>query len=111
MNQAIPVGHLPVLRSVLLQKVLDPRLHLGRLDEQELDDEEAHLGLAALVVPQHQAQDEPVDREHVVLPNQVVHGLDAPVHLDAVARVGELVDKVVAERPQVRREGPGTNAF
>ena len=46
---AVPVVLQPVLRRVLLDEVVDPVPEVVGLQQQQLDDEVAHLGLVALV--------------------------------------------------------------
>ena len=62
------------------------------------------MGLVALVGPERHAEDEPVQWDDVVLPNEVVHSLDALVHVPGAAALAELDNEDVAEAPQVRRQ-------
>ena len=66
-----------------------------------MDDEEADLGLVALVVPEGHAEDESVERDDVVFPNHAVHRVDALVHVAAARRLAELVNQKVAEGAEV----------
>ena len=82
-------GHCPA-------ELVDPVSKVGRFEQQQLDDEEAALRLVALVVPQRHAEHEPVQRDDVVLPDHVVHGVDTLVDVPAATRLTELVHEEVA---------------
>ena len=62
---------------------LSPVPELVRFEQQQLDDEEADLGLVPLVVPEGHAEDEPVQGDDVVFPDHAVHGVNALVDVAA----------------------------
>ena len=76
----------PVLQQVMFRRHVSAKLvhsvsEVSRLEEQQLDDEEANLGLIPLVVAERHAEHEPVQRDDVVLPDHAVHRLNALVHM------------------------------
>ena len=56
------------------------------------------------MVPERHTQDKPVDGDNVVLPDHVVHGVDALVDMPTTPELAELVDQEVTESPEVLRE-------
>jgi hypothetical protein len=64
----------------------------------------AHLSLVSLVGAQRHAKDQSVDRDHVVLPDEAVGGLDALVDVPRTSRLAEFVNKYIAKAAQVRHE-------
>lgn len=105
----VPVALQPVLRSVLLDKIIHSVPEVVGFQQQQLDYEVTNLSLVALVaphgleeeerrsethrsfravdlffgmqVPPHQTQDESVQSNYVVLPDHVVEYFDALVEL------------------------------
>lgn len=107
----VPVALQPVLRSVLLHKIVDPVSEVVGFQQQQLDYEVANLSLIIFVashrleeeeeersegvlfvfgpgggrffsgISAHQTQDEPVQSDDVVLPDHVVEYFDAFVQL------------------------------
>ena len=76
----------PVLQQVVLRRHVSAKLvhsiaEVSWLEQQQLDDEEANLGLVSLVVTERHAEHEPVQRDDVVLPDHAVHRLNALVHM------------------------------
>ena len=63
-----------------------------------------HLRLATLVSSKDHAEDEPVERDDVVLPDEVVDGLDGLRHESRPARLAELEDEELAEGAEVGDE-------
>ena len=63
-----------------------------------------HLRLAALVGPECHAEDEPVERDDVVLPDEVVDWLDAFRHESRTARLAKLKDEEFTKCAKVRDE-------
>lgn len=134
----VPVALQPVLRSVLLDKVVDAVPEVVGLQQQQLDYEVANLSLVAFVathgleaekkrgqtqrtyhivfrflyvqVPSHQTQDESIQGDDVVLPHHVVEYFDAFVELLSAGGCRELVDKEVCKRSHVshQRTSPDT---
>ena len=78
----------PVLQKVVLRRHVSAKLihsvaEVAGLEQQQLDDEKANLGLVALVVAERHAEHKPVQSDDVVLPDHAVHRLDALVHMSA----------------------------
>ena len=72
-----------------------------QLEQKQLDDEEADLGLIALVVPEGHAEDQSVQGHDVVFPDHAVHGVNALVDVAAAGRLAELVNQEVTKRPEI----------
>lgn len=110
----VPVTLQPVLRCVLLDKIVDSVPEVVGLQQQQLDYEVTNLSLVALMathrldedekrsethrprhavdiflcmlVSPHQTQDESVQGDYVVLPDHVVEYFDALVELLSAGR-------------------------
>lgn len=59
----VPVALQPVLRSVLLHKVVDSVPEVARLQQKELDNEVTNLSLVPLVAS-HRLKENTVNKEH-----------------------------------------------
>ena len=93
----VPVVQEVVVRGHDPAELIHSVTELARLEEQQLDDEEADLSLVTFMVPERHAEDEPVQGDDVVFPDHAVHGVNTLVDVSTTCRLAELVNQEVAE--------------
>lgn len=132
----VPVALQPVLRSVLLHKIIDSVPEVVGFEQQQLNYEVANLSLVIFVathrleeeewrseagvfphgtygsiISAHQTQDESVQSDYVVFPDHVVEYFNAFVELLSSSWRWKLVDEEICEGPHVSHQRSAADSF
>lgn len=99
----VPIVLFPVVGWILPNEFHYAIPQLVRFQQQQLNDVEAHLSLAALLRTQCETECQSIEGEYIVRPDQGIHGVHSFLDVMILARCRHLEYQVIAQFPQMSR--------